>query len=292
MPFHDIRLWVNRVPFSMSTAASSDGPMGGISAPVEASPPVVVGTVDESGGEPGLGAADMALVDSGDVAGLAVPDIGAAPPAAEEASVAKGKGGKGGKKGKKGNGGKGGRGGKAIKEVKTSKGGKTANAGTMKKPACAAAVDGEEDSVDDDDAPTGVTKKPAGKHQAAPKGGKKAKVAPSQAAPCASGGGDLGESGHQAQDTQLGGSLVAVAPDLMEALASTTRDSMKARRFNSLFLNRQLPPEALALIDEANADKAKGDTPLVLCNGMPGTPTGRLCASVCVCASGGGSEYI
>ena len=59
----------------------------------------------------------------------------------------------------------------------------------------------------------------------------------------------------QAQDEQA---IVDASPAVKVV---QPRDVMKARTFNSLWLNRELPTEALALVDAAQADRAKGNTP-------------------------------
>ena len=57
--------------------------------------------------------------------------------------------------------------------------------------------------------------------------------------------------------------MVAVGAAAVET-ADQKRDTMKSRRFNTLWANKQLPAEAQALVDEAQAARSRG-TPLWLC---------------------------
>ena len=222
MPFRDIRTWVQRVPFTMAAApVVQDGPCGGISAPEAVADDPPVAI--EAGAD---GAAAVQSVAVGK------EDAAAAPEVAKVKPVASGK-----KAAKKGNGGNGGRG--------------KGKAGVMKKPAGAGSA---VDDASDAESAEVVQKKPSMKTNGAKK---------RPAAAMSSGGGDKSKAvvahpavpAEQAQDEQA---IVGASPAVTVV---QPRDIMKARTFNSLWLNRELPTEALALVDAAQADRAKGNTP-------------------------------
>ena len=176
-------------------------------------------------------------------------DAAAAPAVAKVKPVAAGK-----KTAKKGNGGNGGRG--------------KGKAGVMKKPAGAGSA---VDDASDAESAEVVQKKPS----------MKAKKRP--AAAMSSGGGEKSTAvvahpvvqAEQAQDEQA---IVDASPAVKVV---QPRDVMKARTFNPLWLNRELPTEALALVDAAQADRAKGNTPSSLLSCMDTRGGSRLaCCAV------------
>ena len=107
-------MWVKRVPFSMAAAVPNDGPLGGISAPVNTQPVVALDPVDGSGDVPALGVA--AAEDVSDVAAVAKVTKVAKVGETGVASVAKGKSDKGAKEVKGVKGVRGLKGGEVVKK--------------------------------------------------------------------------------------------------------------------------------------------------------------------------------